>query len=135
MRREGKARGGEPRRPAGRGRVVAGREIPASDWERFFESLGRTYEDWKTTLEVRGRDGSSRADVHGVALASIGLDGGEGGVRRVSFALRWEPDTYLTHAVVDPVRVTFEEIGIGGDATLFVGARSGGAVVLRFRRP
>ena len=93
--------------------MTATQDVPRERWPGFFDELSRTYEGWRVTIELLGRDVgdqpiASDMPLQGISFETAGTQAGD-----VLVEAGDRPEAYMTHAVrrAKSVRITDSQPG------------------------
>jgi len=108
--------------------------IPKEEWNNFFDDLTKRRFEWKTTLEVIGRDIGSQMLNEGLPLEGITAEKEDGEIV-IEILLGSDPEHHQTHNIFDPVQVAFlpNESDAGG--ILEVEEKDGTKTLVRILEP
>lgn len=115
-------------------RSMPTRRIPPEEWTSFLDSFSRSHAGWLTTLEIVSEKAPAQVEARNLPLEGVVGDTG-GGEPRISIFLGWEGRTRLTHAVVSPTVLRFDQAETGADRGLEMVAGDGAKTILRFASP
>jgi hypothetical protein len=114
---------------------VAMRRIPPAEWTSFLDGFSRSHAGWLVSLEIVSERAPALVEARQLPLEGIVADTEGGGKHRISILLGRDGETRLTHAVVAPTILRFEQTADGADRGLELVAGDGTKTVLRFAAP
>lgn len=112
---------------------MATREIPRSEWRKFFDSFSRQHEGWLTTVEVVGGDIGDQFEATEMPLQGISADVKGSEPDAIEIAVGTGPADELTHIIPDASRVLFEQTLAGAGEGLEIESAAGERTIMRFR--
>ncbi len=111
---------------------MASKEIPRSEWARFFEAFTRQHEGWFATLELVGREAAPEIEEMPLRLISIAPAHDDPEAVTVTLG---DSVSRVEHTVYDAERVTYEEDFEGRHRGLDIEAADGERTLVHFRTP
>lgn len=111
---------------------MASREIPRSEWSRFFESFTDQHEGWFATLELLGREAAPDAEETPLRLISIAPARDDPEAVTITLG---DAVSRVEHTIYDAERVVFEEGSEGRHRGLDVESADGERTLVHFRSP
>jgi len=111
---------------------MASREIPRSEWIRFFECFTRQHEGWFATLELVGREPAPEVEETPLRLISIAPARDDPGGLTVTLG---DSVSRIEQTIYDAERVTVEEDSEGGRLGLDIEAADGERTLVHFLPP
>ncbi len=112
---------------------MATREIPRSEWRKFFDSFSRQHEGWLTTVEVVGGDIGDQLEATELPLQGISADVKGSEPDAVEIAVGSGPADEITHIIPNASRVLFDQSAAGADEGLEIESADGERTIMRFR--
>lgn len=109
-------------------------EIPAQDWESFFDMFSRQHEGWRANVEVLGGEAGAGLEAREMPLVGITADVKDRS-RAIAIILRQKGSEHLTHIVSEPKTVRLKQTEEGADEALAIESADGITTLLRFRFP
>jgi hypothetical protein len=109
--------------------------IPPADWVSFLDNFSRSHAGWLTSLEVVSEKAPALLEARKLPLEGIVADRKGSGEPRISILLGWEGRTRITHAVLAPTVLRFDQTAEGADSGLEFVAGDGTKTILRFAAP
>ncbi|MGH9874786.1 MAG: DUF5335 family protein [Pyrinomonadaceae bacterium] len=111
------------------------REIPRNEWTSFFDTFNQQHQGWLATLEVFGPEVGAQEEAHDLPLEGVTLasDGSE--LEAIAISLGTTPEDHLSHTVVSPSHVWFEQNAQIANGALEIEAADDTKTLVRFRSP
>lgn len=109
------------------------KEIPKTEWPKFFDSFTRQHEGWLVNLEIFGSEIGSQVEERQLALEGITDEWRETEGNTIMIMLGTKPDDHITHSIVRPLTVNVEQTDEGADMALAIKGEDGTTALLRFR--
>jgi hypothetical protein len=98
------------RKPSsGQRAIMAGREIPRSQWEHFFDAFSRDHDGWIARVEVAEKGRRSGEETRRMPLHGITVDTKPGARDTTSIILGLQPNVHLTHMISKTKQIVFNE--------------------------
>lgn len=109
------------------------KEIPKTEWPKFFDSFTRQHEGWLVNLEIFGSEiGAQIAErqltLEGITDERNGTDG-----NTIIIMMGAKPNDHITHSITYPTGVSLEQTDEGADMALEIKGKDGATALLRFR--
>jgi len=109
------------------------KEIPKTEWPKFFDSFTRQHEGWLVNLEIFGSEiGAQMAErqltLEGITDERNGTDG-----NTIIIMMGAKPNDHITHSITYPTGVSLEQTDEGADMALEIKSKDGATALLRFR--
>lgn len=102
-----------------------GREIPRSQWTKFFNQFSQEHEGWLAGVEVTEKGRRTGVEARTLPLQGISVDLKEGANDTTSIMLDMKPTLHLTHLVPRTKHVLLNEnqhelevVAAGGEKTI-----------------
>ena len=111
------------------------REIPKSEWPKFFDNFSSKHQGWSATLEIFGTELGAQVQERELALAGIVDEWDEIHGNRIAIMFGEKPDDHITHSIRYPTQVSLEQTDGGADLTLAIKSADGVMALLRFLSP
>jgi hypothetical protein len=111
------------------------REIPRNEWTSFFDTFNKQHEGWLATLEIFGPELGAQEEAHDLPLEGVTLASGGGESETIAISLGKTPDDHLSHIVVKPAHIWFEQNEGVADAALEIESADDTKTLMRFRSP
>lgn len=109
------------------------KEIPKSEWPKFFDSFSRQHEGWLATLEILGPDIGAQIEERDLAFEGIVDEWDEVLGNQIVIMTGVNPEDHITHSISRPTQVSLEQTNEGADAALAIKSADGVTALLRFR--
>jgi hypothetical protein len=109
------------------------KEIPKTEWPKFFDSFSRQHEGWLVNLEIFGSEIGAQVEERQLALEGITDEWDETAGNTIMIMMGAKPDDHITHSIVRPTAVNVEQTDEGADAALAIKGEDGTTALLRFR--
>lgn len=109
------------------------KEIPKTEWPKFFDSFSRQHEGWLVNLEIFGSEIGAQVEEQQLALEGITDEWRETEGNTIMIMLGAKPDDHITHSIVRPLAVNVEQTDEGADMALAIKGEDGTTALLRFR--
>ena len=111
---------------------MATTEIPAQQWESFFDMFSRQHQGWRVTVEVLGDEIGAELEAREMPLEGITADVKDKN-RAISIILREKGSEHLTHIVSEPKHVRLKQTQEGADEALAIESADRATTLVRFR--
>lgn len=108
--------------------------IPRNEWKNFFDDLSKRRFEWKTDLEVVGRDLGDQILSDGLPLNGITVED-RNGETAITILTGGSPDEHQSHTVLNPVAVGFYARGGEAGGIIEIEDGEGTQVLLRLKEP
>ena len=109
------------------------REIPKTEWTKFFDSFSRKHEGWLVNLEIFGPEIGAQVEQRQIALEGITDEWDEVEGNTIMIMTGARPEGHITHSITHPTAVSLEQTDEGADAALAIKSNDGTMTLLRFR--
>jgi hypothetical protein len=105
------------------------REIPRTEWIRFFDNFSRKHDGWTVLLEVFGPAVGDQVQEHDMQLSGVTADrNGRNG--SIEIMIGAQPDRHVTHIISQPTDVYVRQNAEGVDDTLRIKSADGATTLL-----
>jgi hypothetical protein len=102
------------------------RDIPESDWPRFFLEFSRVHDGWLCTLEVNEESLGTEVKAGWLPFGGVSMiPDGRGNGRGAQIFLSGWPQAHTSHTLANPTRVWVEESASGIESGMGVEGASG----------
>jgi Family of unknown function (DUF5335) len=109
------------------------RVIPPNQWREALESFSRSHEGWIVRVTVTEPSGPSRVEAQDIPLQGVSADFDR--IPMIAVMVGDRPDAHLTHEVVNPQELEFEQTESGAISALVVRSGDGTKTAIEFRSP
>lgn len=107
------------------------RQIPRTEWFRFFQDFSTRHEDWLVTVRVLNPRLGSQVEARDLPLEGIVAD--PAGKQPISIHLGRDPRDHIEHEISDPVQVWVELADNGAEEAIDIESVDGTKTILQFR--
>ncbi len=107
-------------------------EIPAEDWERFFEVFSRRHEGWRVTIQVVDGETGPGLEAREMSLTSITANLKDRNYA-ILIILCQDGPKHLTRVVSQPKCIRLKHTEEGVDEALIIESANGMTTLLRLR--
>src|SRR5262245_21357952 len=108
------------------------KEIPRTQWIRFFDDFSKQHEGWIVTMEVLGADIGDEEEADALPLVGISADW-KAGERRIEIMLGDNPEAHLTRIINTPKRVWLKQPEEPAHEAVEVESEDGTTMLVSFR--
>jgi Family of unknown function (DUF5335) len=109
------------------------KEIPRSEWPKFFNSFSLQYEGWLVTLEILDSQIGAQVESRELPLIGIIADSDDVSGDEIAIIIGAAPRDHITHNIRRPTQVSLEQTDEGADAALAIKSEDGVTALARFR--
>jgi hypothetical protein len=109
------------------------RVIPADQWREALESFSQSHEGWLVRVIVTQPSGPSRVDARDIPLQGVSADFNP--IPTIAIMVGERPDAHMSHEIMNPKEIEFEETESGAISALVVRAGDGTKTAVEFRSP
>jgi hypothetical protein len=107
------------------------RQVPRTEWYRFFRDFSRRHEDWLVTVRILSPGLGSQLEARNLPLEGIVAD--HAGHGPISIHVGRSPQRHVEHHVTDPRQVWVELSADGAEEALDIESEDGTKTILEFR--
>ena len=111
------------------------KEIPRTEWPKFFDNFSRQHDGWLATLEIFATDIGAQVEERELAFEGIVDEWDDASGNQIIIMMGAKPDDHITHSITRPTFVSLELTDEGADAALAIKSDDGTTALLRFRSP
>jgi len=111
------------------------REIPRDEWTSFFDLFNKQHEGWLATLEVFGLEVGAQEQARDLPLEGVSLASSADEPETIAISLARNPEDHLSHTIVRPEHVWFEQNAQLENAALEIESADDTKTLMRFRSP
>jgi len=115
--------------------VMETREIPRNEWTSFFDLFNKQHEGWLATLEVFGPEVGAQEEARDLPLEGVSLASSADEPEAIAISLARNPEDHLSHTIVKPEHVWFEQNAQLENAALEIESADDTKTLMRFRSP
>ena len=108
------------------------KEIPRTEWLKFFDEFSKQHQGWVVTVEVLSPEMGDQEEADGLALVGISADAKDG-ENRIEIMVGGEPEANLTRIIDNPKRVWVKQAEEEAHEAVEVEAEDGTKTILKFR--
>ena len=112
---------------------MANRQVPRSEWFRFFQEFSRRHEGWLVTVRVLNPRFGSQVEARDLPLEGIVSRADAAGP--ISLHIGSRPASHVEHEIGAPRQVWLEVSDEGADEALGVESDDGTKTIVEFRAP
>ena len=109
------------------------KEIPKTDWPKFFDAFSRQHQGGLVNLEIFGSEIGAQVEERQLALKGITDEWDETKGNTIMIMIGAKPDDHITHSITHPTEVSLEQTDDGADTALAIKGEDGTTALLRFR--
>ena len=110
------------------------KEIPKTEWPKFFDNFSRQHEGWLVTLEILGAELGAQVQGRELAFEGIVDEWDEIQGNQIVIMVGAKPEAHITHSITRPTQVNVEE-NEGVRVVLAIKSADGVMALMRFRSP
>ena len=110
------------------------KEIPKTEWPKFFDNFSRQHEGWLVTLEILGAELGAQVQGRELAFEGIVDEWDEIQGNQIVIMVGEKPEAHITHSITRPTQVNVEE-NEGVRVVLAIKSADGVMALMRFRSP
>jgi hypothetical protein len=109
------------------------KEIPKTEWPKFFDSFTRKHEGWLVNLEIFGSEIGAQVAENQLTLEGITDESDDMEGNTIIITMGAKPNDHITHSIKCPTAVSLEQTDEGADMALAIKGEDGATALLRFR--
>ena len=109
------------------------KEIPKTEWPKFFDSFSRQHRGGLVNLEIFGSEIGAQIEERQLALEGITDEWDKTEGNTIMIMMGAKPDDHITHSITHPTAVSLEQTEEGADMALAIKGEDGTTALLRFR--
>lgn len=109
------------------------RDIPRTEWLKFFNRFSRQHNGWIIDLEVFGADIGAQYEERELALEGITAEWDEGEGYIIAIMTGVDRTNHITHTINQPTTVNLEQTDEGANVALAIKAADGTTSLVKFR--
>ena len=110
-------------------------EISREAWAEFFHGFSSAHHGWLATIEVLGSEFGAQIEVRELPFEGITADLPKAGRDSIALMVGRTPDQHMTHTIVMPTHVRFDQTEEGANESLQIESASEATTLVRFRSP
>ena len=110
------------------------KEIPKTEWPKFFDNFSRQHEGWLVTLEILGAELGAQVQGRELAFEGIVDEWDEIQGNQIVIMVGEKPEAHITHSITRTTQVNVEE-NEGVRVVLAIKSADGVMALMRFRSP
>ncbi len=107
------------------------RQVPRTEWYRFFREFSRRHEDWLVTVRILSPVYGSQVESSDLPLEGIVAD--HAGHGPIEIHVGRSPQHHVEHEVCDPRQVWVELSSDGAEEAIDIESEDGTKTVIQFR--
>lgn len=108
------------------------REIPRTEWIKFFDEFSKQHQGWVVTVEVISPEFGDQEEADRLPLVGISADVKDG-ENRIEIMVGGRPEAHLTRIIDGPKRVWVKQAEEEAHEAVEVEAEDGTKTILQFR--
>lgn len=109
---------------------MSNRQVPRTEWYRFFRDFSRRHEDWLVTVRVLSAGLGSQVELRDLPFEGIFAD--HAGHGPISIFVGRSPQNHIEHEVADPRQVWVELSAQGAEEALEIESEDGTKTIVQF---
>jgi Family of unknown function (DUF5335) len=110
-------------------------EISREAWTEFFHGFSSAHHGWLATIEVFGSEFGAQVEVRELPFEGITADLQKSGKDSIALMVGRTADQHMTHTIVAPTHVRFDQTEEGANGSLQIESASAATTLVRFRSP